>query len=111
MPLVIIGLLFTIGFVIYALVRYANSGEIDTRPVRERYWYAFPPKSGEKGPDVGADKVGESATDSTSGSNTGDTDGKDTSAKCSANNNTDDIGGSDTGGESGNAGSENSGSI
>ncbi len=41
MPLIILGLIVTIGIVLYALVRYENSGEEDTRPVRERYPHAF----------------------------------------------------------------------
>lgn len=41
MPLIILGLLVTIGIVIYALVRYGQSDDTDTRPVRERYPFAF----------------------------------------------------------------------
>ena len=37
MPLIILGLLVTAGIVIYALVRYRQSEEKDTRTVRERY--------------------------------------------------------------------------
>ena len=42
MPLILLGLIFIVGIVIYALVRYANSDEkIDMRPVRERYSHVF----------------------------------------------------------------------
>lgn len=44
MPLIILGLLVVVGIVIYALVRYGQSEEVDTRPVRERYPFAFPQK-------------------------------------------------------------------
>ena len=46
MPLIILGSIVVIGIVIYALLQYGNSGEVDTRPVRERYPHAFPPKEG-----------------------------------------------------------------
>jgi len=42
MPLIILGLIVTVGIIIYALVRYANSDEkIDMEPVRERFSNAF----------------------------------------------------------------------
>lgn len=41
MPLIILGLLVVIGIVIYALVRYRQSEEKDTRTVRERYPHVF----------------------------------------------------------------------
>ena len=41
MPLIILGLLVVIGIVIYALVRYGQSEEKDTRTVRERYPHVF----------------------------------------------------------------------
>lgn len=44
MPLIILGLITIVGIVILALVQYGRSGEEDTRPVRERYSHAFPPK-------------------------------------------------------------------
>lgn len=44
MPLIILGLLVIVGIVIYALVRYGQSDDDDTRPVRERYPFAFPQK-------------------------------------------------------------------
>ena len=44
MPLFILGLLLLIGLLIYSIVRYINSGEVDPRSVRERYPHAFPPK-------------------------------------------------------------------
>lgn len=46
MPLIILGSFVIIGIVIYALVRYGNSGDEDTRSVRERYPHAFPPRKG-----------------------------------------------------------------
>lgn len=46
MPLIILGLFVIVGIVLYALVKYGNSGEDDDRPVRERYPHAFPPKKG-----------------------------------------------------------------
>lgn len=45
MPLIILGLLVIVGIVLYALVRYGQSDETDTRPVRERYPFAFPHKN------------------------------------------------------------------
>lgn len=42
MPLLILGLLLIIGLLAYSIVRYINSGEEDTRSVRERYPHAFP---------------------------------------------------------------------
>ena len=44
MPLIVLGLMVIIGIVLYALVRYGQSEEKDTRPVRERYPFAFPHK-------------------------------------------------------------------
>ena len=41
MPLIILGLLVVVGIVIYALVRYGQSEEKDTRTVRERYPHVF----------------------------------------------------------------------
>ena len=41
MPLIILGLLVVVGIVIYALVRYGQSEETDTRTVRERYPHVF----------------------------------------------------------------------
>ncbi|MBQ6440198.1 MAG: hypothetical protein IJJ06_08780 [Mogibacterium sp.] len=41
MPLIILGLLVVIGIVIYALLRYGQSEEKDTRTVRERYPHVF----------------------------------------------------------------------
>ncbi len=49
MPLVLLGLILIIGIVVYAIIKYMNSGESDTRPVRERYPHAFP--AGKKNPD------------------------------------------------------------
>jgi hypothetical protein len=44
MPLIILGLIVIVGIVLYALVLYGQSGDEDSRPVRERYSHAFPPK-------------------------------------------------------------------
>ena len=41
MPLIILGLLAAIGIVIYALIRYGQSDDVDTRTVRERYPHVF----------------------------------------------------------------------
>lgn len=41
MPLIILGLIVIIAIVIYALVMYGNSGEKDSRTVRERYPHVF----------------------------------------------------------------------
>ena len=41
MPLIILGLIVVIGIVIYALVKRGQSGEVDTRTVRERYPHVF----------------------------------------------------------------------
>lgn len=41
MPLFILGLLVITGIVIYAIVRYRQSEETDTRTVRERYPHVF----------------------------------------------------------------------
>ena len=43
MPLILLGLLVAFGIVIYALVMYGRSDDIeeDTRPVRERYSHVF----------------------------------------------------------------------
>ena len=41
MPLIVLGLLVVIGIVIYALVKYGQSEEKDTRTVRERYPHVF----------------------------------------------------------------------
>ena len=41
MPLIILGLLVVSGIVIYALVRYRQNEEEDTRTVRERYPHVF----------------------------------------------------------------------
>ncbi len=41
MPLIVLGLLVVLGIVIYALVRYGQSEEKDTRTVRERYPHVF----------------------------------------------------------------------
>ena len=41
MPLIVLGLLVVIGIVIYALIRYGQSEEKDTRTVRERYPHVF----------------------------------------------------------------------
>ena len=41
MPLIILGIIVVIGIVIYALVRYVQSEEKDTRTVRERYPHVF----------------------------------------------------------------------
>ena len=49
MPLLILGLLLLIGLLIYSVIRYINSGEIDPRTVRERYPHAFPPKKSGSG--------------------------------------------------------------
>jgi len=43
MPLIILGLVVTVGIVIYGLIMYAR-GDEDPRPVRERYAHAFPPE-------------------------------------------------------------------
>lgn len=52
MPLFILGLLLLIGLLAYSIVRYINSAEDDSRPVRERYPHAFPvrnnPDDGDK---------------------------------------------------------------
>lgn len=42
MPLIILGLLLLIGLLIYSVIRYMNSVQVDDRPVRERYPHAFP---------------------------------------------------------------------
>ena len=44
MPLFILGLLLLIGLLIYSVIRYIGSGDVDPRSVRERYPHAFPPK-------------------------------------------------------------------
>ncbi len=44
MPLILLGLIVIIGIVIYGLVMYGRSGDVDKRPVRERYPHVFPPK-------------------------------------------------------------------
>ena len=41
MPLIILGLIVVVGIVIYALVKYGQSDEKDTRTVRERYPHVF----------------------------------------------------------------------
>ena len=41
MPLIILGLIVIVGIVLYALVRYGQSDETDTRTVRERYPHVF----------------------------------------------------------------------
>ncbi len=41
MPLIILGLMVVAGIVIYALVRYRQNEEEDTRTVRERYPHVF----------------------------------------------------------------------
>jgi len=41
MPLIILGLMVVVGIVIYALARYRQSEEKDTRTVRERYPHVF----------------------------------------------------------------------
>ena len=41
MPLIVLGLIVVLGIVIYALVRYGQSEEVDTRTVRERYPHVF----------------------------------------------------------------------
>lgn len=41
MPLIILGLLVVLGILIYALVKYGQSEEVDTRTVRERYPHVF----------------------------------------------------------------------
>lgn len=41
MPLIVLGMLVVVGIVIYALVRYGQSNEADTRTVRERYPHVF----------------------------------------------------------------------
>lgn len=41
MPLIILGLLVVLGIVIYALVKYGQSEDTDTRTVRERYPHVF----------------------------------------------------------------------
>ena len=41
MPLIILGLMVVAGIVIYALVRYRQNEEVDTRTVRERYPHVF----------------------------------------------------------------------
>lgn len=41
MPLIVLGLLVVLGIIIYALVRYGQSEDKDTRPVRERYPHVF----------------------------------------------------------------------
>jgi hypothetical protein len=49
MPLIILGLILTIGIIVYAIIQYMNSGETDTRSVRERYPHAFPPRNKDAG--------------------------------------------------------------
>ena len=44
MPLFILGLILLIGLLIFSIIRYINSGDVDPRSVRERYPHAFPPK-------------------------------------------------------------------
>ncbi len=46
MPLILLGLILILGIVVYSIIKYMNSGETDTRTVRERYPHAFPPKRG-----------------------------------------------------------------
>ena len=46
MPLFILGLILLIGLLIFSIIRYINSGDVDPRSVRERYPHAFPPKRG-----------------------------------------------------------------
>ena len=75
MPLIILGLLVIVGIVLYALVRYENSGEVDTRPVRERYPHAFKPKKEVKDifesfVDIDEDEQDESAQEKDSDDNT-----------------------------------------
>ncbi len=41
MPIIILGLILLICLLIYSIVRYMNSGEEDSRPVRERYPEVF----------------------------------------------------------------------
>jgi len=41
MPLMILGLIVLIGILIYAIARYINSDESDSRPVRVRYPHIF----------------------------------------------------------------------
>lgn len=49
MPLFILGLLLLIGLLIYSVIRYINSSEVDTRTVRERYPHAFSNKKKSSG--------------------------------------------------------------
>lgn len=51
MPLMILGLLLLIGLLAYAIAGYISSGEIDDRPVRERYPHAFPVHKNPEDPD------------------------------------------------------------
>ena len=44
MPLILLGLIVLICILAYSIVRYLNSAEVDTRPVRERYPHAFKKK-------------------------------------------------------------------
>ncbi len=46
MPLIVLGLILLLGIIVYSIIKYMNSGETDTRTVRERYPHAFPPKRG-----------------------------------------------------------------
>jgi hypothetical protein len=45
MPLFLLGLILLICLLAYSIVRYINSAEEDSRPVRERYPHAFPVRS------------------------------------------------------------------
>lgn len=49
MPLFILGLILLIGLLIYSVIRYIDSGEVDPRSVRERYPHAFPARKSKSG--------------------------------------------------------------
>ena len=49
MPLLILGLLLIGGILIYAIIGYINTEDVDPRSVRERYPHAFPQKKKSSG--------------------------------------------------------------
>jgi len=69
MPLILLGLIVVIGIVLYALVMYGRSEDADTRPVRERYPFAFPQKK-DKGASYTIIEDDEDDPEEESGSNT-----------------------------------------
>ena len=77
MPLILLGLLLLIGLLAYSIVRYLNSGEEDTRPVRERYPKAFPPRNS----DASEGPSNNTAASNASGETTADAEEEVTNAK------------------------------